>query len=231
MAIEHIVITDTETTGLDPLTSQVIEVACVVYSLRHYAVVESYSSLVYAESNAAERINRISPSLLRTAPEEKDVWRKVKRIAEDSGTATSVYAAHNAQFDRKFYRADVGAVLPWVCTMTDCEWPMSPLGSSCVNMALAHGVAVASAHRALTDCMLIANTMTRVAEMDYDLSKIIERAMRPKKLYAVKAKDFSTDRNALAKANGFQWNKPNWLRSMAPEDTAALPFDVIEVET
>ena len=73
MGIEHIVITDTETTGLDPATSQVIEVACVVYSVKHYAVVESYSSLIYAESNEAERINRISPSLLRVAPEKEDV--------------------------------------------------------------------------------------------------------------------------------------------------------------
>ena len=154
----------------------------------------------------------------------------VSWLATVMGKGSSAFVAHNAQFDRKFYPVDIAAKLPWVCTMTDCEWPLSPLGSSCVNMALAHGVAVASAHRALTDCMLIANTMTRVAEMDYDLSKIIERAMRPKKLYAVKARDFSAERNALAKANGFMWVKPNWVRNMAPEDVAALPFEVVQVE-
>lgn len=238
MTIDTIIITDTETTGLDPATSHVIEVAIVVWDIESGSVRESYSSLIASPTNDAEAINRISVRALANAPHASTVWRRVNAILSDAGDG-AVFMAHRAEFDRGFYPAELAAKLSWVCSKNDMEWPSSKLGASCVEMALAHGVPVVSAHRALTDCMLIARTLEVVHAQSYDVRAMLARAMRPKVLVAANtpkpwempAGEWDALKSKLL-ASGFRFvevPEKRWQRSIARDDVAALPFETREV--
>jgi DNA polymerase-3 subunit epsilon len=232
--MKNIMIVDVETTGLDPKQCAIVEVAAVLYSIPDACIVTSFASLVHAASNEAEAINRIPVQALAHAPEQLYAWNRVGELV-DRADDESVWMAHRAEFDRGFIQAAAPFLarrLPWVCSKFDVEWPEGKPGASCVEMALAHGVPVVSAHRALTDCMLIAGTLSAVQRAGHDLSALIDRAMRPR--ITVRAV-VSYDDREQAKAAGFGWDgaSKTWTKSIARDDwpmlAASWPFRTLEV--
>ena len=213
-----IAICDTETTGVAE-NDVAIEVAVIVYSVEHAAPVRQFSSLMRAASNPAERVNHIPSALLADAPEAGTVWAGVSRMV----AKCDAILAHNADFDRRFVPPDI-ASKPWICTMNDLAWPMCDKPTNLAAVALAHGLGIASAHRAMTDCDTIARLLSRVAETQ-PLAPFLARGLRPKSRYQALV---SFDTNQLAKDAGFRWDAAAkmWTRTMADEDAAALPFQV-----
>jgi DNA polymerase-3 subunit epsilon len=238
----RLLIVDTETTGLSPEDGAVcIEVAAMVYDTK-FGSIESFSSLIRHDSNAAEHINRIPVGALLVAPEADRVWERVQELWETCDT----FCAHRAEFDRKFVTPGMRSVsshpgidtAAWICTKVDVDWPGGHRGDHLVHLALAYGLGVASAHRAMTDVDHIARIFTRIAE-SHDLEAMLVRAMRPKKKYIALV---SYDMKQLAKDAGFMWNDysqpghnkeyptKSWYRAMPPEDAEALSFRVKEIE-
>lgn len=212
-------IVDVETTGLDPSKDKVIEVGCILYDLVHAAPVESFSTLIQGEGNAAEAVNHIPAALLQSGRSDKDAWAAVADHAEDA----DVFLAHRAEFDRSFTPPEVATMLPWACTKFHVEWPLAKTGEHLVHLALAHGVGVVHAHRALTDCDLLSRLLTRVHESGQDLVRLVQRALRPRvRIQAV----VSYDDREKAKAAGFQWDPAAkaWLREVVAEDAKSFPF-------
>lgn len=219
--MKRALIIDTETTGLSPDVDRCIEVGCILYDLELAAPVVAYSSLIgqVDPSNGAEAINRIAPSLIKEAPNGALVWGIVEQLVKSA----DVVLAHRAEFDRGFVPAELRTVRPWCCTKFHVEWPLGKVGDHLVHLALAHGVGILAAHRALTDCDILARLLTRVAEMGHDLDAMLTRAMRPR----VRAiAHVSYDDREKAKAAGFSWDgaKREWWREMPIEDVGALPF-------
>ncbi|MFA9271558.1 MAG: hypothetical protein ACEQSX_12515 [Baekduiaceae bacterium] len=154
---------DVETGGLDPATDHLLEVGLVLWSVPHRSTIATASWLVRAPANKAEHVNGIRPALLAEGREREWVVGRAQAWAEHADAV----AAHNAEFDRAWL-PDLGK--PWICTCFDVEWPGRALaggierererpGQSLVALCLAHGVGVASAHRAITDCLLIASLL------------------------------------------------------------------------
>ena len=214
------VILDVETTGTNPDHDRVIEVGAVLFDLDHVSVVHCFSTIVRSDTNEAESVNGIPVGLLRSelAPVGISAWGPIEAMCETA----DVIAAHNASFDASITPSKIRMRLPWVCTMEDFVWPRQS-SKSLTAICLAHGVGVSHAHRALTDCMLIARLLERVAEMGGDLPAMFARAMRPK-VRVVAMVSFAE--NQLAKDAGFRWdpNARHWWRSMPDEDRAALGF-------
>lgn len=226
-APETILILDTETTGTDE-NATVIEVACILYSVTHAAPIRSFASLIRAEENPAEHVNGIPAALLADSFPPDLVWPAVARMS----LAAGAMVAYNAEFDRRFV-ADAcvsTASRPWICAMDDLQWPRASESRSLVTLALAHGVGVASAHRAMTDCDILARLFTRAAEMGADLGAMLTRGMRPKARYQALV---SYESNHLAKASGFRWDvaAKMWTRTMACEDAEGLSFKVRRIDT
>jgi len=225
--LRYALILDTETTGFDPETDALIELAVMLFDLKHAQAVESYASLVWRDRNEAEHVNGIPVAMLKTAPYIEDVWIPVRNMIQRKGLAPQVVIAHNAEFDRQF-TPELG--LPWVCSEEDIRWPhRQARGGSLVQLALSLGLGVASAHRAMADVDTLARIFTRLAEQGHDLPKLIEHAMRPKALfYAV----VSYQEKDAAKQHGFRWDpdKKEWWRRMAVDDAKALPFKVKRVK-
>ncbi len=221
--MKTLAVIDTETQGLDPATDACIEVAVILYDIEHRAPVESYASLIRAKGNAAEAVNRIAPSLLESAPRGGDVWSVVRAMV----ARADAVVAHRAEFDVGFIPPSVLGECPVLCSKFDIEWPHGKLGDHLVHLALAHGVGVMEAHRALADCNLLVRLFQRVAEQGVDVPAMLARAMRPKVTVIAQV---SYDDRAMAKSAGFAWDASGkfWHRSMAREDVAALPFTTRE---
>jgi DNA polymerase III subunit epsilon len=227
--MNHIAILDTETTSLEPPPiGRTIEVAVMLYDIKLAQPVASYASLIRTDgneeygmpANPAEAINGIPGAMLADAPEADVVWRCVKWLIAPA----SLIVCHRAEFDRQFV-PDFGK--PYCCSKIDIQWPGQLRGDSLVQLALALGLGVASAHRAMADVDTLARIFTRVAEKGHDLEALLMRAMRPKVLYYAQA---SYEDRDVVKGHGFLWNPAkhgkNWYRYMPPEDTKSLPFPV-----
>jgi DNA polymerase III subunit epsilon len=215
-------ILDTETQGTDASRHKCIEVAVALFDVRHAQVVSSFSSLIRAESNDAQHVNKILPEMLVDAGDPDLVWRAVRWVLAKA----DVVIAHKAEFDRQFV-PDLGK--PWCCSKTDIQWP-GERSDHLVQLALSLGLGVASAHRAMADVDTLARIMARVAERGHSLEEILARAMRPKELFYALV---SYENRQVAKDHGFSWDEPrhgkNWYRHMPPEDVAQLPFQVKRV--
>jgi DNA polymerase-3 subunit epsilon len=223
--MKRILIIDTETTGLDETAAQVIEVAIAIYSVEHRSLVRARSWLVSGETNAAEAVNGIPSGMLSQGIDFSVVNATVHNIAVKECDAI---VAHGADFDRKWFSPDVQR-LPWVCSMRDLDWRRKPTSKSLVALALAYGVGVSAAHRALDDVMTLVRTFERAAELGEDIAALLARGARPK-VHVVSLAPF--EQKDEVKAAGFAWDagRKLWTRKMAADDVAALPF-AVRIET
>lgn len=218
--IQRCLIVDTETTGLDPATDAVIEIGVILYDVYHQTSLVHFSTLTERrKENPCEAINRIPSAALASfvSPLDGSV------ILGSLIAAADVIVAHNAEFDASFLSAGDWTTLQWLCTKSDFYWPRQTRpGESLVSLALNHGIGVASAHRALTDCQLIAALFDRMT----DLQAMFTYAQRPKATFQALV---SYDEREKAKTAGFEWDavKKRWARRMAIEDAAVLPFKTV----
>ena len=95
-------------------------------------------------------------------------------------------------------------------------------------MALAFAVPVWAAHRALTDCIYLAQVFERCD----DLENMLLEALEPRQLYRAQV---SYSQRQLAKDAGFRWNEPvrgAWTRRLSERQlkTMDLPFEAEPVE-
>lgn len=220
-AIRRILILDTETQGLDPAVHQAIEVACVIYDVAHGAPVDAFSALIYATSNDADKINRIPVSLLSQARQATDVWDDVAAMVN----SCDAIVAHRAEFDRSFVRADLRTERPWVCSKYDIEWPASAVGDHLVHLALALGVPVFTAHRAMADVDTLVRCFQAASKM-CDVQAMLARAMLPR-MKLVSLAPFS--QKDAVKAAGFSWDGKEWSRRVVKGEPYEFPWKVREV--
>jgi DNA polymerase III epsilon subunit-like protein len=231
--IKTIAIVDTETTGLGPFAKpprpqdSVIEIGVVLWSVEHASILSTWSDLIVEPTNDAESINHISPGLLARGTTREDVMQTLTGYAQRADVAV----AHRSEFDSTFLgpidRGDLfdPRILPWVCSKSEIEWPLSKPGDGLAYVALAHKVPVTDTHRALSDCLLLARTFERCAELGHDVSLMLERAMRPRAEY--RSMQAFGD-NQKAKDAGFGWvhdaakGKKGWYKTMAIEDAPAF---------
>jgi DNA polymerase-3 subunit epsilon len=243
MSLDLILITDTETTGFRH-SDLVVEVAMILYSLVHAAPVTTFSTLIPVKTPppssiggmTAEEVHGIPQSLLdlSTALENSPASAVLHDLMDRAGAVL----AHSATFDKRMLKQagtiDKGLVdeKKWVCTLANIHWPNKYGSKSLVSIALAHGVPVISAHRALTDCDTIARLLTKVHELGYDLVELVEQAMEPH--ITVKAMVSKADKDQ-AQSRGFYFRNdpPRWLK-IVPEaafkgGALGFPFECIQV--
>ena len=222
--IRYCALLDTETTGLNPETDKTIEVAVMLFDVKHAQPVASFASLIKSDSNEAHAINGIPPEMLLELQDPELVWRAVRWVIGHA----QIVIAHNASFDRQFV-PDLGK--PWVCSEEDITWPNSNKGGrggSLAHLALSLGLGVASANRAMADVDTLSRILTRLAEKGHDLEAMLVHAMRPKAMFHSLAPFEMKD---VVKNNGFRWDPDRkiWWRRMAVDDVKELPFKVRQV--
>ena len=228
VSADQLLILDTETTGLDPEVDQVLEVGAILFSVPQRAVLAQLSFLLPVEANAAEPLNGIRAG----ATQAPQPWQPSLQLLQQFASCAQLAVAHNAAFDRQWFGH--GALpdlpLPWLCTMEDIHWPADRLlrpRPSVRDLALAYGVPVWAAHRALTDCIYLAQVFERCEQLE----QLIAEGREPRHLYRAQV---SYDERHLAREAGFRWNDPvhgAWSRRLSERQLEALklPFNVVPV--
>lgn len=224
---ERLLIVDTETTGLSPAKGRCIEVGAVLFHVPSRAVLSQLSFLLPCKSNPAEKVNGIAAAVTRL---EQPRSQSIACLEAMAATA-EVLVAHNAAFDRQWFGHDELPSLhrPWLCSMEDIRWPAERhlrATPSVRDLALAYGVPVWAAHRALTDCIYIAQVFEREAQLE----NLLQQALLPRKLYRAR---LPYDQRHLAKEAGFRWNEGvqgAWSKRLTDEERGLLPFEVILAE-
>lgn len=220
---------DVESSGMDPVRDHVIEVATILYSVKHAAPIQTYSSLILSTSNGAEAINGISPLLLASGESPELVWIRTRELLRRA----DFIVGHNCGFDYDFTPTDCRGTAPWVCSMNDLSFGTSPRGTTLAALALSQGVPLLSAHRALPDVDTLMRLFQRVQERGADITEMFRLAMRPKVIVQGLA---PFEQNQLMKDAGFRWEpapKKRWVKKMFKEehDTTKFGFETKVVPT
>lgn len=205
--IKTVTIIDLETTALEPSDGCIIELGAILYSVEHQATINQFSCLFPVSENPKEEINNISAGLAR----KSCGFGYLLDVLDQHFVPTSEYfVAHGAAFDRRWFRdlwSEVGdntISLPWLCTYEDFIWPHNPKPTNLINTAVNHGVTVTAAHRALTDCQLIASLFDRATDLQGLFEVAISRANDPWEVILAKVCYQERER---PKAQGFNWNR------------------------
>ncbi len=220
---ETLLILDTETTGLSTLQGQCIEVGAILFHVPHRAVLTQVSFLLPCQANAAEAINGIPATVTRLEQPRQEALACFLAMA----AACDALVAHNAAFDRQWFGLGPLPSLerPWICSMEDIRWPAERQlrsSPSVRDLALAYGVPVWAAHRALTDCIYLAQVFERCD----DLEALLLAALEPRSLYRA---DLPYAERHRAREAGFRWNEAvprAWSRRLSRREAEALPFPV-----
>ena len=221
-----LLILDTETSGLDPATDHCLEVGAVLFHVPARAVLAQLSFLLPADTNPARSINGIDPAVTRVA----QPWQQSLELFLTMVHGADAVVAHNAAFDRQWFgTAALPAIdKPWICSMEEIHWPAERhlrANPSVRDLALAYGIPVWAAHRALTDCIYLAQVFERCE----DLEALLVAAMEPRQLFRAQ---LSYAERHRAKEAGFRWNHPvtgAWSRRLSEREALALPFPVLPV--
>ena len=223
--MQRLLIIDTETTGLEPSEgAHVIEIGAILFDVKQQEVVSQISFLLPTLTNEAEHVNRIKPELTMSVSDisgelAKSFWFMVDHA--------DYAVAHNAAFDSKWF-GEGGCLpkmpLPWICTMEDVRWPKNTKRGrpSVTSLALDYGVPVWSAHRALTDCIYLAEIMKR----EPDLKRILENSLEPRDIYV---SCLPYERRNECKQQGFSWDgivPRKWAKRMTASEAEAVPFQI-----
>ncbi len=159
------VVLDTETTGMDPATDKVIELALVKFEYSRESaaigrVFDTYDGLedpgmpIPPESTA---IHHITDDMVR---DQRLDEAAIGRVLEGAG----LVIAHNAGFDRPFVEARLPAfrALPWACSLKEVPWDSLGLGSAKLDyLAYRYGFFF-EGHRAEIDCRALLEVSCRV---------------------------------------------------------------------
>ena len=203
---------DLETTGLDPETNEIIEIAMVPFEYssdgRIFKVHDAFNELQEPGSglipDEISRITGITNDMVRGQRINAD---KVAEIV----TPAALVIAHNASFDRKFAEKafDVFSTKAWACSMSQVPWAEEHFdGAKLEYLAMKSGFFY-DAHRATVDCHaaieLLARPLPRSGKLT--LQALLEEARKP--MCRVWAEGSPFDFKDLLKARGYRWSDGN----------------------
>jgi DNA polymerase III subunit epsilon len=221
----NVLIFDTETTGLSPdKGAECIEIGAILYNVEHRAILSQVSTVLAVKAIGQEETHGISLDISNAVP--FNVQSAALNLLSNMALSADYAIAHYAAFDQQFAPACID--IPWLCTYEDFNF--APYKKqNLIGLALAHGIAVKAAHRALTDCGLIAEIFSKRDDLEALIEAAVIRSTSPK--FWVRAL-VSYDDKHLAKAARFEWKRESkdWRKQMKECDLELLNFgwEIIE---
>lgn len=199
---------DVETTGLDPLRHEIIELAMVPFTYgldgRIFEIGDPFHELRQPSEPIPPEITAI------TGISDDMVAGKAIDPAQVATFAApaALVIAHNAAFDRRFLErfCDAFTTKPWACSMIQVPWAEE--GHEGVKLAyLASGAGFFyDKHRAVHDCLAAVELLARPLPKSgaLALSCLLEQARRP--TWRIWAEGAPFELKDVLKARGYRWN-------------------------
>ncbi len=220
----HLLVLDTETTGLEAGRDAVIELALLRVAVDMATGLPVGEVVVY---DGLEDPQRPIPAAITGITGITDGMVRGQRLDEDRIAAllhgVDLVVAHNAGFDRPFVEARLPAFgqLAWACSLNDIDWKALGQGSARLeSLALACGLFY-SAHRAETDCHALLSVLARPlaswgaaaagpspdpATQPTGLATLLTAGQQVH--HRLQATGAPFDAKDLLKARGYRWDAP-----------------------
>lgn len=202
------ILLDLETTGLDPLRDEIVEMAMLPFTYgldgTVYAVGEAFSQLRQPSMPIPPAVTVLTGLTNEDVAGHTIDPEEVARFIEPA----ALVIAHNASFDRRFAEAFCDAFVgkPWACSLNGVDWAAEGFeGSKLSYLAMKHGLFF-DGHRAVHDCQatlqILARPLLRTGVTG--MARLLEGARKPSwRLWAVEAPFHHKD---TLKARGYRWN-------------------------
>lgn len=199
---------DIESTGLDPLTCEAIELAIVPFEYRLdgaiVAVHPSFHQFNEPSAPISDEITRITGITNAMLAGHRIDPVAVARFIESA----AIVIAHNATFDRPIAERITPAFIakPWACTMSDVDWRSEGFeGRRLSELLTAFGLFF-DAHRASEDCeagiALLAQIVPRSGR------RVLETVLAAarKACWRIFAVEAPYDAREILRQRGYRWN-------------------------
>ncbi|EPZ45672.1 helicase C-terminal domain-containing protein [Alicyclobacillus acidoterrestris] len=191
------VVIDIETTGLDPIQHEIIEVGAV--RVVDGATTDTFHALVRPETSIPSEITRLTGIDDFMVADAEPASTVLPRLLQFIGDDTLV--AHNLQFDQPFLQHHVdklGYTLiqpDGLCTFTLSRVLFPTLSSHRLTTVAEHlGIVPESAHRALSDAMTTAKVFLQLTEQVLALPYLlVQQLAQLSGLYSQRTSDWLTE--------------------------------------
>jgi DNA polymerase-3 subunit epsilon len=204
---EIAVVVDVETTGLDPSTDVVIELA-----LRRFRydgigrILKLDTCRFWFEDPGRPLDDEIARITGLT-----DAGLKEQRLDEETASRllikSDLVIAHNAAFDRKFIerRLPLAAGLPWACSMCEVDWSQAGFEGRSLGWLGAQAGWFHDAHRASGDVDAVIALLTHTLPGGRTaLAELVERSAQPSIRFEAVGAHYSA-KDELRR-RGYRWN-------------------------
>ena len=213
ISVENIVsiaFLDSETTGLDKLNDQVIELAVKVVKVEEnsgkiISIDHEYESFNDPNQELDDKITLLTGINNEMVKGQSIDWSIVDDILKDMDFVVS----HNARFDRPFVDRDseVSPNLVWACSMNDISWMERGFSNTKQELLCYWHGFYFDAHRAMNDIDALIHLLTHSHyNGDRPIVELIENSK--KQFYIIKVTNFPFDeiKKNTIKTNGYSWN-------------------------
>lgn len=163
---------DTETTGLDWTRNSIIEIGLSLFE--DGVETKNYGTLINVGetlSNEIVELTGITNEMLRSAPNEENVYKEVIEFLGDALSGETLVVAHNAQFDMEFIeralkRYGVIGTIRYVDTLNTSRSLIKGLFNYKQDtVATYFNIVNEAAHRALTDAQTCGKIMVNLVNV------------------------------------------------------------------
>lgn len=222
---------DVETTGLDPQSEEIIELAILPFRFGR-------DGTVFEIGQPIEELNQPSkpiPNHIRELTGISDELVKGKRFNLDrigaAIHATDLIIAHNASFDRQFLERLHAKFesAAWACSMTQINWAQEGIESRKLKGIANEFGFFFDGHRAVNDCYagleILRRTLPKSGQLA--LSELLNAAAST--THRVWARGAPFEKKDVLKSRGYRWNggedgRPkSWFKDL---DTEELPVEL-----
>jgi DNA polymerase-3 subunit epsilon len=223
--VTHVVVLDTETTGLDASKEVIIELALLRVDIDNHTGLPVGNVQVY---DGLEDPRRPIPKEVVAITGITDADVQGQRLDTDRVLemmqGVDVVIAHNAGFDRPFVEARLPqfSTVRWACSFADIDWKAQGRGSAKLeSLAQALGLFY-DAHRAEMDCHALLAVLAAPLPQagSTGLSRMLAAALEPS--YRLSATNAPFDSKDLLKARGYRWNADQRVWQTRLSDSEAL---------
>lgn len=199
---------DVETTGLDPTSDEIIELAMVpfLYGLDGtiYRVDEAFHGMRQPSRPIPPEVTAITGIDDAAVAGRSIAADEVAIVAEKA----VLVVAHNAAFDRRFLErfCDVFRTKAWACSMSQVDWAGEGFEGVKLAYLASHAGFFYERHRAPHDCLAAIALLSRPSQSDgrTAFAQLLDRARAP--TWRIWAENSPFDLKDILKSRGYRWN-------------------------